>query len=224
VSKEEKPPGYYDGINVGLLDSIPADAKLVLEIGCGSGRLGAAYKQRNPDATYCGVEIVEDVAKEAAKHLDRVICASAESVDLSDLDGKIDCLVYGDVLEHLVDPWSTLKTHAAMLRPGGRVFACIPNIQHWTLLQHLLQGHWVYSDHGLLDSTHLRFFTLSSLGPMFAAAKLRIDNVIGMQVNRDAALVFLAKMRPALPNLGVSEDAFMRGISALQYLVAATRV
>lgn len=223
MSKEEKPDGYYDGINTGLLDCMPRDAKAILEIGCGAGRLGEAYKEINPTCRYYGVEIIESAAQEAATHLDQVFCASAESIDLSPLQDKVDCIIYGDVLEHLVDPWSVLKTHASLLRPGGRVFACIPNIQHWTLLQHLLQGNWVYSDHGLLDSTHLRFFTLSSLGPMFAGAGLRIDSVIGFRVQLDAARLFLDKMRPALPNLGIDEEAFLRTTSALQYIVSATR-
>lgn len=224
MSQEEKPDGYYDGINTGLLDCIPRDAKAVLEIGCGGGRLGEAYKALNPACTYYGVEIIESAAQDAAAHLDKVFLGSAESIDLSALQDKLDCIVYGDVLEHLVDPWTVLKSQASLLRPGGRVFACIPNIQHWTLLQHLLQGNWVYSDHGLLDSTHLRFFTLSSLSPMFAGAGLRVDSIIGLRVYLDAAKLFLAKMRPALSNLGIDEEAFLRTTSPLQYLVSATRI
>lgn len=221
---QEKPDGYYDGINTGLLNQLPLDAKSILEIGCGGGKLGAAYKARNPGCTYYGVEIIESAAAEAAKHLDKVFCASAESIDLSSLQDKVDCIVYGDVLEHLIDPWAALKSHASLLRPGGKVFACIPNTQHWGLLEHLLQGNWVYSDHGLLDSTHLRFFTLNSLGPLFAGAGLQISTVIGLNINLDGAKLFLEKMRPALPNLGINEDAFLSTTGPLQYLVSATRV
>jgi len=220
---EQKPTGYYDGVNAGLLDSIPLEARVVLEIGCGSGNLGAAYKERNPNATYYGVEVIEAAAARAAERLDKVFWASAEDVDLSELKGTVDCVVYGDVLEHLLDPWTALKNHASLLAEGGRIFACIPNVQHWTLLQHVLQGNWVYHDHGILDSTHLRFFTLKSIYTMFAGAGLRIDNVIGLQVNQPVAALFVDKMKPALDNLGIDATAFLQQTSALQYLVSATR-
>ena len=220
---EQKPEGYYDGVNLALLDAMPLDAQVILEIGCGSGNLGAAYKQRNEECRYVGVEIIESAAARAGQLLDKVYCASAENVDLGDLQGQVDCLVYGDVLEHLIDPWATLRRHGALLRPGGKVLACIPNVQHWTLLQHLLQGNWVYHDHGLLDSTHVRFFTLNSIYALFAGAGLKVDNVIGLQVNQDASRAFFEKLRPGLENLGISEERFLPLTSALQYLVAASR-
>ena len=73
----------------------------------------------------------------------------------------MDCLVYGDVLKHLKDPWSLLREHRAFLSERGLVLACIPNIQHWTILTALLRGQWNYQEEGLLDRTHLRFFTLT---------------------------------------------------------------
>lgn len=219
---EEKPSGYYEILNPVLLDCIPPDASVVLEIGCAVGALGAGYKDRNPGCAYYGVEIHPPSAEIAARRLDKVICGSAEEVDLSFLENSVDCIVYGDVLEHLVDPWALLRKHRALLKPGGRIAACIPNIQHWTLLQHLLQGHWVYSDHGLLDRTHLRFFTLSTIFTSLTEAGYRVDNLMGIRVDEAGAAAFTEAMKPGLVNLGIDPDLFRQRCAALQYVAVAT--
>ena len=72
----------------------------------------------------------------------------------------MDCLVFGDVLEHLVDPWAVLARLARLVCDGGQILACIPNVQHYSVIVSLLRGKWDYQDEGLLDRTHLRFFTL----------------------------------------------------------------
>jgi 2-polyprenyl-3-methyl-5-hydroxy-6-metoxy-1,4-benzoquinol methylase len=220
---EQKPTGYYDLINDDLLNSIPLDAGVVVEVGCGTGSLGAEYKKRNADCVYYGIEIDAVSARVATDRLDKVYCASVDTVDLSDLAGRIDCLVYGDVLEHLIDPWAILGRHCALLKAGGKVVACIPNVQHWSLLEHLLQGNWVYHDHGILDNTHLRFFTLNSIFSLFLGVGLRIDQVIGLKINQNSAEAFFQRIRPALAGLGIDEDAFLQRIGALQYLVVASR-
>lgn len=216
-------PGYYDNLNTGLLESIPADAKTVLEIGCGAGRLGQEFKKAHPECTYYGVEIDGPSAAIAGTRLDMALCGSIEDIDLSFLAGKLDCIVYGDVLEHLIDPWAVLRTHAELLAPGGKVIACIPNSQHWTILAGLLQGQWTYQDNGLMDRTHLRFFTLRSIQAMFEGAGLALDSIIGRNVEPDRALPFFEAMAPALPKLGIDEAAFRQHTNVFQYLVKASR-
>src|SRR5262249_38135876 len=137
--------------------------------------------------------------------------------------GSVDCLVYGDVLEHLIDPWALLRRHAAWLRPGGTVLACVPNVQHWTLLVHLLQGKWEYQDQGLLDSTHLRFFTLDSLSPLCAGAGREIADVQPRPVTGPQFDEFLRLVGPLLPALGVDASRFAAQAGALQYVVRARR-
>jgi len=219
---EEKPSGYYELLNPVLLDSIPPGASAVLEVGCAVGALGAAYKERNPGCTYYGIEIHPPSAEIAAQRLDKVYCASVEDVDLSSLEKSLDCIVYGDVLEHLVDPWAVLKAHRALLKPGGRIAACIPNIQHWSLLQHLLQGNWVYSDHGLLDRTHLRFFTLNSIYTSLMEAGYDVQNIVGVRVDHASAAAFVDRMAPGLVNMGIDPDDLRQRCAALQYLAIAT--
>lgn len=218
---ERKASEYYDNINMDLLNSIPADAKVVLEIGCGAGRLGAAHKARNAEVRYMGVEIDAPSAAIAAGRLDMVLCGSVEALDLNFLQNGVDCIVYGDVLEHLVDPWAVVKSHRALLRDGGRMVACIPNVQHWSVLLGLLHGQWRYHTDGLLDVTHLRFFTLSSIVAMFEAAGLSVENVIGRILDRERATSFVEKLRPALASLEIDQGRLQECASVFQYIVHA---
>ena len=89
----------------------------------------------------------------------------------------MDCLIFGDVLEHLVDPWAGLARSARLVRDGGQILACIPNIQHYSVIVNLLRGRWDYQDEGLLDRTHLRFFTLASIRDLFVRAGLQVFDI-----------------------------------------------
>lgn len=216
-------PAYYDNLNAGVLEAIPTGAGMVLEIGCGAGRLGMEYKKLNPGCRYYGVEINSQAAAIAGTRLDMALCGSVEDLDLGFLAGQLDCIVYADVLEHLVDPWAVLKAHRALLKEGGQIVACIPNIQHWSVLRALLAGHWTYQDNGLMDRTHLRFFTLASIERMVVEAGLHPDAIIGRMLERPEAETFFGALAPALPQLGIDADGFRSQANVFQYLVKATR-
>ena len=112
-----------------------------------------------------GDRVVPDAAQSAQGVLDAVLCADIETLDDAALDAFLegrpvpDVLVFGDVLEHLRDPLAVLRRLVDRLAPGGTVAACIPNIGHWSVIASLMAGEWTYTDSGLLDRTHLRFFT-----------------------------------------------------------------
>jgi SAM-dependent methyltransferase len=223
--QDEKRAGYYDFANPNLLKIMPADAATILEIGCGAGRLGAVYKEHYPQCRYVGVEINPEAAAIAATRLDQVLCGSGEEIDLGFLAGKVDCIVYGDVLEHLTDPWDTLNQHAKLLAPEGRVVTSIPNVQNWAVMRDLLFGRWNYTEEGLMDRTHLRFFTLDGVLQMFAQAGLGVELVTMVTIPHQQPELeqFVKSMSPALENFGINETVFRDRVGAFQYLVSGRK-
>jgi SAM-dependent methyltransferase len=217
---------YYDWVNENLLDLIPRDARLVVEIGCAGGAMGHRYKLANPQARYIGVEYHHEAARIAAYRLDHVVAGDAEQLDAEAIGiapGTVDCLIYGDVLEHLSDPWTVLRRQAAWLRPGGMALACIPNVQHWSVLMELLQGKWEYRPHGLLDRTHLHFFTLDSIRDLFVAAGLQPATALARMATEPISADLQQLLAPVLRWLQVDAGAFAAQASAYQYLVQAVK-
>ena len=144
---------YPDVPNPDLLNRIPLDARTVLDVGCGTGSLLAAYRKLNPRARLLGIEQREDAARIAAQRLDAVAMVDVEANPAPFTStGPIDCIIYGDVIEHLRDPWPVLRRHAAMLSDAGTMLICVPNVEHWSFAARLLQGTWDYEPTGLFDT------------------------------------------------------------------------
>lgn len=159
-----------------VLEHTPA-CGLVLEGGVSSG-----YFARVLTAAGCtvdGVELDPDAAAVASSVCRRVVVGDLGAVAPSDLDGPYDTLVLGDTLEHLVDPAATLTRLSGALRPGGAVVASIPNVAEAGNRLRLLRGRWDYADRGILDRTHLRFFTHRTVQELFGAAGLEVVAVDG---------------------------------------------
>lgn len=137
---------------------------VVLDVGCWSGATGA-FLQRERDVMIDGVEPEGAMADRAARHYRRVYPTTIErTIDelIAERRHSYDSLLFLDVLEHLVDPRQVLEASRELLRPGGQALVSIPNVAHWSLRWELLKGSWRYRDNGLLDRTHLRFFTRAS--------------------------------------------------------------
>jgi len=165
---------YFTGVNPDLLRAIPAEARQILDVGCAAGLLGGAIKARRPDACVHGIDRASAAIESARVALDRVFEADLDA-GLPELAGPHDCIVFGDVLEHLVDPWSLLRSSVGQLAPGGRVVASIPNLRHYKVLRGLvLKGRFTYQEAGILDSTHLRFFTRREMLRLFESAGLEV--------------------------------------------------
>lgn len=222
---------YYQQINQVLFDILPPEQKKVFEFGCGAGMFGKHYKNTysNVKPIYYGMEIVEDVAKEAKKHLDHVFHLNVEETDkyIDSLDNDFDLLVYGDVLEHLVNPWNTLSTHTKLLKDGGYVCASIPNISHWSIIEDLILGKWEYKNAGLLDKTHLRFFTLESVHKLFEQAGLKLIKIepTYQGKNHKQNHFFTEEFyEHAAKNLGKNKAQIKFEMNAYQYVCFAQKI
>lgn len=221
------PLQYFANVNPDLLDWLPLDAKKILEIGCGTGSLGMAYRSRNPVAIYGGVELFATAAESARQQLDWVVEGNIEHADvLQQVDTALagspaDVLVFGDVLEHLVDPWQCLAGLRSRVRPGGTSVACIPNVAHWSLLLQQLQGQWNYTDQGLLDRTHLRFFTLNTAIEMYHSAGWQVIEAKPRVMQPDQTRKVLAIFEQLAEALGISKERIRQNLPAFQWVIRA---
>jgi O-antigen biosynthesis protein len=166
-------PGYYDNERVEVAALVPPEARMILDIGCGRGRLGQLLKTMNPERQVHGVELDTNVASAARTVLDSVASGDFQTMALPFAEGTFDCVVFADVLEHLVDPASALHRIRPLLARDGVIVCSIPNIRHYTVFLQLGLRGWEYSDFGLFDRTHLRFFSLRSMRELLALAGFR---------------------------------------------------
>ncbi len=221
------PAAYYGNVNPDLLAWMPLSAGRVLELGCGEGALAAAYKARNPRAHYTAVELHGPAAAVARGRVDRLHEGDFAALDLAELaaDGPFDLAVMGDVLEHMADPWAVLRRLRELLAPDGVLAISVPNVGHWSVLAEAMAGRWPAEDAGLFDRTHLRWFTLDSLGRTlgdtgFALRRARPRNFL---LNREAAERWIPALADAAERGGVERRGFVERAQALQYVANARR-
>ena len=212
-------PAYPDQANHDLLERIPLAADVVLDVGCNTGALGAAYRRLNPRALLLGIEKDPAAAELAARRLDRVAAVDVEQDPMPfTLDRPIDCIVYGDVVEHLRDPWAVIRRHAEALSDDGTMLICVPNMQHWSFAERLLRGTWKYEPNGLLDETHLRWFSLEMLREGLEAVGLIPHDVAPRVFDAAKAHEFADLIAPALTKLGVDPAVYAQRAAPLQYV------
>jgi len=162
-----KPERYYKSKRDDMLRFIPEDVKTTLEFGCGTGVFSALVKEEFKTESWA-VEIDEESAVSASEKLDKVInCDAFEAIDKLP-DNFFDCIIFFDILEHLVNPYELLLLVKKKLTKNGVIITSIPNIRFYrNLVRFVFNGDWEYQDEGLMDKTHLRFFTRKSLLSMF---------------------------------------------------------
>lgn len=157
-SEFAKDPGYFEHARPEVLALILTEARRVLDVGCGGGRLGESLKQRQ-DCEVWGLESDPVAAERAATRLDRVLTVDLEASDWVLPEAAFDAIVCADVLEHLRQPERVLRRLKAALKPGGSLVLSLPNVQHHSVITGLLDGDFTYEPAGLLDEDHVRFFT-----------------------------------------------------------------
>lgn len=162
---------YYKYKRFDLLGYFPERKfESLLDIGCGEGEFGFLAKKKFNINYVEGVEINNEVALKASLKLDKVFIGDiTEYLKKSSNINKFDVIVFGDVLEHLIDPWLVLKQIKKILSENGIVIASIPNLSI-DAIKYIIFDKWLYTDAGLLDRTHLRFFTRATIYEMFESA------------------------------------------------------
>lgn len=168
---------YYRSARHDMIAHISGSPRLVLDVGCGAGATGAAVKERFPQATVVGIEINAEAGALAAPRLDRVIVDNVEELDFASAGfapSSIELVFFPDVLEHLYDPWRLLVRLRPFLAETAQIIASIPNSRNLWLLSQLAGGDWPYAEEGLLDVTHIRFFTKKTMIDLFSQTGYRV--------------------------------------------------
>jgi SAM-dependent methyltransferase len=187
-----------------LLSRIPLSARTILDVGCGSGTLAAAYRPLNPKARLFGIDVDPAQTALAAAHLHQVATMDVETDPLPfDLPYGIDCIIYDEILEHLRDPWAMLHRHAEALSPDGVMLICVPNIDYWRLAERLLRGTWHDSEDQDPHHRQLRWFNLDSMRENLIHAGLTLCDVMTREPDGDQAGEFAAALAPGLEAMGI---------------------
>ena len=198
-----------------MIDRVPVGAR-VLDVGCASGYLAEPLRQARSCVAIDGIELDPGDAEKASAVCRHVVRGSAEEpATYEQLTGPYDAILFGDVLEHLREPAAALRAARPLLADGGVVIASIPNVAHYSIRAHLFEGRFDYADSGILDRTHLRFFTRETMSKLFS------DN--GYDVRScDPALKLPEKMIEWLgPGLAERVARMRDKVFAFQYITVA---
>lgn len=207
------PKDYFERARHDVAALVPIESKRILEIGAGYGALGRILAKRGT----MEMDAVE-INPAAGSHLEGVYrkywIGDIQTLALDGAATEYDCIVFPDVLEHLVDPWKILAQLCERLRTGGHVVASLPNVRNIALIYQLVvQGRWDYEESGLLDRTHLRFFTRENIAELMQGAGLKIER---WEMNRDR----YTGARMAVTSIA---KLFSPEIDVCQYLVVARK-
>jgi SAM-dependent methyltransferase len=178
-SRVQATGGYYQELRTPMLSLVRGVPKRVLEIGCASGRTLAYFQERGAEFTV-GVEYSPDVAAQAeARGVGQIIVGDIERLELDLEPASFDLLIAGHVLEHLTDPWQVLRKLRAFLKPGGQFVGGLPNVRHHSVVLPLVfHGKWEYQPSGVMDWTHLRFFSRGTAQALVRNAGFEVDQIV----------------------------------------------
>jgi len=181
-----KDTGYFAHDRTELLPFIPKNIQSALDIGCGNGAFGMLLKKTFPDLEVWGVEPDDRSAGEASGRLDKVINGLFSNTDPGFAGKKFDIIFFNDVLEHLPDPAEAIAMCRVLLAAGGHILASIPNIRWYPVVLSLLRYQdFKYSNAGVMDKTHLRFFTWKSMIRLFEENGCKVVSITGINKSTD---------------------------------------
>lgn len=210
----------YDAVNKTVLSLVPNSTTDVLDLGCGSGALGAALRNSRP-CKVTGLTFSEDEAAVAETRIDRVILGDLNTFDFSAL-GDFDCIIMSHILEHLYSPNAVLGRIGSALRPGAVIIVALPNILFWKQRKEFIMGRWRYQDGGIMDRTHVRYFDVISSEKLLTASGYKI-----LEKKHSGVFPLTRPVRKLIGPLGskidVSACRWMPGFFAWQFVYLATR-
>jgi 2-polyprenyl-3-methyl-5-hydroxy-6-metoxy-1,4-benzoquinol methylase len=190
--------GYFAHKRPEMLGYVPLGAARVLDIGCGEGAFGFQLKERGVKEVW-GVEISACAAAKARDRLDVVVAGDIQERQRALPDGFFDCIVLNDVIEHLIDPSALLDGLRWKLTDRGVIVVSVPNVRFGPVLYDLLiRGQWRYTDSGVLDRTHLRFFTRDSVRRMSEDLGYEVECLEGINALPSGRMKWLLHLLTAL--------------------------
>lgn len=224
---------YYDNYNPTILELIPGEAAAFCEFGCGAGALAAAVRHNaKHSVTYTGVDVAEAALIQAAGRLDRAIALDLDQYphweDSPELLASrpangFDCIIFGDVLEHLYAPEIAVDQAARWLRPGGCIIASLPNVQHWSVMLQLIKGYWPREDAGIFDRTHIRWFALDNIYQLFEHPLLAVEAVVPRIFEEEKGRSVAEFLEPLAVEYGVDPERLTNLLLPLQYVFRVRR-
>src|SRR3989338_3513315 len=181
----------------------------VLDIGCTTGFMGE-YLKKKKNCTVVGVEMGHEEAQIAQKKLQKVIKGDIENPDtLKKISGKFDIILASAIVEHLHDPETALKTWRKFLKEDGHIIITIPNIAHWSTRLHVLMGRFNYQEYGILDKTHLHFYTIETFQTLVTNAGYNIETLL------------IDPVGGGFPKISLLLSRFFPGLFAYQMVIKA---
>lgn len=200
MQAQQQAVDYFSYLRTDIIPLVPADTRRVLDVGCGTGITSWTLKQQGLCEHVTGLEIDPTAAAQARERLD--IVHECDLMQGIPDDGRdFDLVLALDVLEHLIDPWGALLQLTKRLRPGGRLITSIPNVRNFRVLGRLaLLGQWRYENEGLLDRTHLRFFTKRSAVELVQGAGLTVETITATGGRKPGPLLLLRRLSFGLLN------------------------
>lgn len=178
----QSPPDYYNFERAELFPFIDLNMEKVLDVGCAKGTFGANLKAKGVKEVW-GIEPEKKIAEEARLKLDHVFTGMIEEFSTSH-NQTFDAIFFNDVLEHMYDPESALNTAKKHLNDNGKIYASIPNFIHVNNLYEILSTRDIeYQDSGILDRTHVRFFTKKSIRRLFEKTGYKVESIDGINPN-----------------------------------------
>ncbi|MGC8499858.1 MAG: methyltransferase domain-containing protein [Leptospirillia bacterium] len=226
-----KPKQLYRKERGEVIDRIPAGANRILDIGCGTGAMGRGIRTRWGDVKLVGIEKEASRGFEAKAYYDRVIVEDAAEWAPDFAEESFDAIIMADVLEHVADPVALLRKYVPYLSPQGVLVLSVPNVRYHEVLAGLAHGRFDYQEQGILDRTHLRFFTRKTLVELLESTGLQVETM-GANVSSEFTRMAedLARRGEARTDIDLGAIVLrdqspddIRDLFVMQYLVTARR-